>query len=531
MDQISLSKKNQFLKNNYSRLWLAINHHRTHRNKPITFNKHLYLKKIYIDKSDYIVIIKSTQCGISEYAIVYVVDFTSLGYSAFYVLPTDPIKNRFVQNRFDRSVIFTPYYQSLLREAPDINKAASSVSLKHISGGTVAFAGSNTPAPFAEFPADILIVDEYDLCDLSHVIMGEERLSHSDFRHELYISNPTITDYGIESLFKDTNQQEWENKCCNCNKYVRMDFFKNVVREIDVATYALLDTEWDESCGRDIHVICDKCNKPMDRFTDGEWIENNFSYRKSGYHIHKLFSSNASIINIVDRFNRGLSNDEIMQRVYNADFGRGYTAPGAKITSELLNNCIKDFHLPPNGNNTNVSDKLVVMGIDVGTRLHVRINEVKPDHSRIPLYIGIVNNYDDIVELHRNFNVKLGVIDAQPETRFSKKVVATLSGMFMCFYGDVKRDIIDPKYRIITVDRTSSLDAIKEMLILHTINLPKNVASIPEYYSHMQSLTRVYNEASGKYRWIGDNPDHFFHAENYALIAQRLMIMLMGRGK
>ena len=171
------------------------------------------------------------------------------------------------------------------------------------------------------------------------------------------------------------------------------------------------------------------------------------------------------------------------------------------------------------------------MGIDVGTRLHVRINEVKPDHSRIPLYIGIVNNYDDIVELHRNFNVKLGVIDAQPETRFSKKVVATLSGMFMCFYGDVKRDIIDPKYRIITVDRTSSLDAIKEMLILHTINLPKNVASIPEYYSHMQSLTRVYNEASGKYRWIGDNPDHFFHAENYALIAQRLMIMLMGRGK
>ena len=95
----------------------------------------------------------------------------------------------------------------------------------------------------------------------------------------------------------------------------------------------------------------------------------------------------------------------------------------------------------------------------------------------------------------------------------------------------VKRDIIDPRHRIITVDRTSSLDAIKEMLILRTINLPKNVASIPEYYDHMQSLTRVYNEASGEYRWVGDNPDHFFHAENYALIAQRLMIMLMGRGK
>lgn len=509
---------------------MAIKHHKTHKNQHITFNNHLYLVDIYLDDSPFKAIKKSTQCGVSEYAVIYTIDKVIDGRSVFYVLPTDPIKNRFVQNRVDRSILFTKYYQQLLGESPSQRKSAESVSLKHISKGVVAYAGSNSPAPFIEFPADDYVVDELDECDSSNIIMGEERLSHSEDKSELYIGNPTVIGIGIDDTFNSTDMKEWCIPCSNCGHHIFPDFFKHVVNEIGNNEYILLDEEWDENLSRDIFIYCDKCGKPFNRFVDGEWVKFNNSL-KSGYHISKLFSTNVTIAEIVEKFKRGLVNDEVLQRFYNGDLGLAYTAPGAKITSDLINSCKKNYNMPLYGNSEGLKDKVVVMGVDVGVKLHIRINEITQDGQIVARYIGSVNDFDDIKNLYYEFHVKCGVVDAQPETRLSKRMVASFKMMFMCYYGVVKRELVDPRYKIVTVDRTMLLDSVKEMFLYKTIQLPQNINTIPEYCDHLQALTRLYDENKETYKWVQSGPDHFFHAEAYALLAKRLFSMIISRGK
>lgn len=100
----------------------------------------------------------------------------------------------------------------------------------------------------------------------------------------------------------------------------------------------------------------------------------------------------------------------------------------------------------------------------------------------------------------------------------------------MCRYVGGKRDVFDPRSKVVTVDRTANLDAVNEAIMLGPtrFKLPGNAMSIPEFLAHMTSLTRVFdqelNRGEGGYVWAGDQPDHYFHAMGYMLLARRLVI-------
>lgn len=472
---------------------------------------------------------KSTQCGISEFLIVYTIDEALQGRSVFYVLPTDMLKNRFVRNRLDKSIILSPYYRKIVYQDDDKKKKSESMSLKDIGGGVVALAGSNTPVPFTEYPADTYIVDEKDRCNQEHLLMGEERLSHSDHKRRVDVSNPTIEGFGIHNDMQDSDYKKWWIPCSNCGEWIQPDFFTHVVQQVDAADWLVLDKDWDTNSEFDINPICDNCNRPFDRFIQGEWIDT-MNGKLSGYHISKMFSTNNTIAELVKRFEKGLVNDTAMERFWNGDLGLAYSSEGAKITESLLNKCKDNYNLPPDGIPDDIGKSdTVIMGVDVGLKLHVRIDKLLSDGNMKAVYIGAVDEYEDLKRLHQTFKVSLGVIDAQPERRLSKKVVSTMKGMFMCFYGEVKRDIIDPLYRMITVDRTSTLDLVKEAMITGQKILPMNAGSIHEYYEHMTASTRIYDEAKEKYSWVKVSNDHYHHAEAYTMVAKKLIVRLMNR--
>ncbi len=203
-------------------LFTAITYHRTHKNERIDFINYKYLKDIYLDNSDYIVIEKSTQSGLTEWLIIKAMCKAKEGRSIFYVLPTFDLRNRFVNNRINRSIEFSPYYKNLIRES---NAGISeSVSLKHIGNGSIAFVGSNSPAAFSEYPADDLIIDELDHCDQENLGMADKRLSNSTHKMIIKISNPTINDYGIDWEFKKSDKKQWFIKC-ECGQWINPDFF------------------------------------------------------------------------------------------------------------------------------------------------------------------------------------------------------------------------------------------------------------------------------------------------------------------
>jgi len=510
-----LQSRNAFLYENHPSLWVAINHHKTHKNKHLTFERHAYLRDLYLDDSDFIAVKKSVQCGVSEWLIVKALVEAKEGRSVFYVLPTIDLKNRFVQNRWDRSVLYTPYYQQLYREAGK-TKSAESVSLKHVGRGVIAYAGSNSPAPFTEFPADTYIVDEEDRCDRTTLAMGEERLSHSDRKKQFRVSNPTFPNRGIDVHYRRSDKKKWFIKCESCGEWINPDFFKNVVMKVDSLHWVTIDPDWDKNSPLDIRCYCHKCGTPFDRFAQGEWVKEDQSALISGYQISKMFSSNNTVADLVDRFVRGLGNDSIMERFYNGDLGQTYESEGAKLTVAMLDECVVDYNIPDH------SDDVCVMGIDVGKTMHVMIAKIDGERLQV-LFIGQVREEMEIIELAQRYNVKFGVIDAMPENRMSRKICANIPGMFMCFYGGEKRDTINMEDKIITTDRTYQLDTIKEMVLLQKLDLPMNAPSIEGFYLQMTVSTRIYDQDKDRYYWDeGTEPDHYFHSCGYMMLAKRL---------
>jgi hypothetical protein len=519
-----VSKYLAYLKVHYPVAWLAVAHQRNHKGEPLTFTGHEYLKGLYMDNSPYIVVRKSTQCGVTEYLIAATMARTILeGRSVFYVLPNWGLLSRFVKMRMDATIEKTAFYASIAwneqQEEKSKGRFFESMSLKRYGQGVVALIGSQSRSGFTEFPADDVIVDEEDECDQEILPMAAERLSHSKDPRWIRVGNPTFQSRGISSEYAQTDMKRWFIRCPKCGEAVNPDFFAHVVREDAPGVYVLRDENWEAGNTADIRMI-HECGGALDRFIAGEWVAEHPRIARSGYHISKLFSTNARIETIVDRFNQGLVNDTVMQRFYNAELGLPYTASGAKIDRMMLDACIEDYTMPDG------CTEPCIAGVDVGVVLHVRINQLLPDGRERAVYIGSVADLEDLHDLTRKYRIVCGVIDAMPEIRLARKVVSWRGWFKAVFHGSSKDhlDKVNGESRQISAGRTEILDSVKEKILSGKLVLPRNVASLPEYYAHMEASVRVYDEKRNTYDWVeGDAPDHLLFAEAYLQMARRLL--------
>jgi len=512
-DDKLLDKGYQYLSLEYPVLNQALFHHRTHENKPIRFQKHQYLIPVYKDKSHHQIHKKGTQSCISEYLIAFSVNKAIEGSNCLYILPTDVIKARFVQSRVNTTIQNTEYYKSLM-------KNIDSASMKAFNG-IINYVGSNSQANFAEFVASVVIVDEKDFCNQANLVMAKERQAKQQMedRYTIEVSNPTILDYGIDISYNESDKKRWFNQC-DCGHKFFIDFFKHIVRKENYE-YIVIDKDFDFESERDCNIICDKCGRPVDRFGKGEWVVEKKS-QISGYHYTQFFTSPTPIRDQLSNFNRGLSNDRELQRFYNAVLGEAYTAEGAKINRSMFE--IGDYYQLTESRNP------CIAGIDVGNILHTVIGEMLPDKKVRIIKVLELKNFQDVLDIHRQYNIICGVVDSRPEARLSRQIVATFKGWFMCDYlTESNKDVIDATRRIIKVDRTTSLDSVKEAILLKDVIFPKD---LPEYFNeHLEASTRIWQEKEnhlegGRYIWVeGNKPDHCFHSLNYLNLCKKLLLL------
>lgn len=496
--------------------YLASFRHRTHKNESIYIAPGSYLYDIYRDMSPHIAIKKATQSGISEYAYVRTFHRARIGRRVLYVFPTFELKNQNVKDRVEKSILYTPGYNSRDQVG---EKKFDNLSIKQIGRGVIAYVGSGSEVAFTSFAADDVVVDEYALCVQEHLAMAEERQSASRDKTTLYIGNPKYVGTDIDAEYDKTDRRIWHIKCPKCKKEFHPDFIEHVVRQDDDGEWIIRDKDFEPGkILRPVH----NCGAFFDRYSAGTWLAREKSNRH-GYHISKMFSTFVTLEEMVNRFSDGLTDPNVMARVYNGDFGLAYTAKGAKIDREMIIDCIDDQYTMPEK-----SKGFCVAGVDVGTFLHVRINELLPDKRVKSVFIGAVREPDDVRALCRRYNVRCLVVDAMPEKRMSRKITTFGKYFFMCNYGGQELHI-DGATKTVRIDRTESLDTVKEMLMLRSIVLPSNVMSIPEYVDHMTAATRIFNERRQAYEWTeGNSPDHFHHAENYANIARSIVFLVSG---
>ena len=302
------------------------------RGNKLDFVKHKYLEQIYKDYEGRgdgeIYYQKSAQVGLTEKLVseaLWLVD--QYNYNSIYFFPTTSTMADLVRERIDQPLRYSNYLASVASGAKLVmGKHADNIGLKRMSLGFCYFRGSNALAAITSVPGDAIFVDEVDRMNGESVPYFEKRLEHSNLRWQRWASTPTVSGFGINRLFVNSDQMHWMVKCNHCGQYQELDFFVNV--DID----------------RKI-ILCRHCKKQIIPWQlDGEWVAKFPDKPKRGYQICSLYSPMVNVAKLVEASQK-VSEYEI-QQFYNQNLGIPYEPRGGKINDDDLERCKKDYVSP-----------------------------------------------------------------------------------------------------------------------------------------------------------------------------------------
>jgi len=364
-----------------------------------------------------------------------------------------------------------------------------------------------TSTALKSVPVDRLVFDEADEMAPDMIDLALERISHSSVKEEVYLSTPTIPDYGVDRLYQQSDQRVWMIKCSKCGKETCLELeFPECLEEL-----------------RDGRVIrlCQRCRDNEIFPKDGSWIAQSPGKDMVGWRISQLNSMFVEPGKILQLF-RDPPNGNISE-VYNSKLGQAHIDAENRLTyQEVINLCGVD-PMSESGQNC-------YMGVDVGKKLHCVIG----DAGRV-VFIGEFEDWNRLSSLIKAFDVRQCVIDALPETRMSKDFAEAHEGIvFCCYYQEHQKGSYawNEKELIVAVNRTESLDASHSMLQNQHVILPRESHIVQEFARHCSNIARVLQTdpetGSTRYLYVKTGPDHFRHAFNYMCIAQKNETMFEG---
>jgi hypothetical protein len=349
----------------------------------------------------------------------------------------------------------------------------------------------------------MIVIDEKDEADPSACEMARKRLSHSDYKWELYLSNPTIPNYGIDADFQKSDQRYWFIKCGKCNHWNNpLDYFPDCMNKIN----------------GEVWLGCEKCNAKLNK-SDGDWVIKYPSNSKvaHGYQYNQLFSNYVDIKDISEDYKNALENGRL-QIFYNLTLGKAYVTAKEKLEYNMLFDlCDVEFPKEPFA-----GDEPVYMGVDQGKGIHCVFKKKKGD--KILTWFAYHNEFEELDKYMDK--ITLCIIDALPETRKAREFALRHRGkIYLNFYNANQKGIakFNEEQLIVEENRTESLDASHEAFINRLNVLPSRNKEVEEFALHCSNIAKKLEEdedtGSKRYVWIKLGDDHYRHADNYCYIA------------
>ena len=506
---------------------------------PFDFDARPFQRALYEDEHREVVIEKCAQVGVSEMMVSWVLYHVDSGNTALYLLPTDGDVSDFSSHRFGLAFDASEYLAG--RVIGHHQRGADKVTLKRIGNAFLYLRGAKVGpggrAPqLKSVPADVLVLDEYDEMDPKAEALSRKRLGASDVAQVRIASTPTYATTGIHPLYLASDQRRWHIPCPHCGER-NAPGLGHLVTEWDDLERPV---RWNTLAGRgagnadapsEIALLCQKCQRPLDRGATGEWVAAYPSRDVHGYHLSALFVAQRPLSEII----AGLTETDESKRkeTYNQALGLPYRTRGAtSLTDDVLDACRREYGMGPRKGGAFV-------GIDVGRVLHVVIRG--PDWGLRAAF----EHADFDAEL-RSRLIEYGalacVIDANPETRAARNFQASFPKGFvwLAYYiqGRASSQVAALDFERwdssglwvgnVKADRTRTLDTTRGLFAKGAkgerggATLPANARSIPDYYDHLKALERtIAKDAQGNsiavYTQTG--PDHYAHAENYCYMA------------
>lgn len=499
---------------------LAKTIHRNERNQKLTIEPGSFQWELYNEAWDQdVAIIKSTQCGITEWNIVTQLAMAEFGLAQFTVFPTEPDRNKFLSGKLEKSISYVPYYQDKIKKSE--SKITDNKYMKIYAGTNLVFVGSNSESGFTSVTADVATIEEMDTCDQKNIGMTAERLSNSEYRIQRWIGNPTHNGRGISTKHKHSDKRLWTIKH-GCSHEIHPDPFKHLLHK---ESGIPIDPDWE--WGKEPRLICDKCHRPFDRKSPGYWTPT-ATGRILGYHISKLFSTQVSMAEIVEHYQEGLADPDAMQRVYNGAFGLTYTTVGTQVTEEILNSNVDPTYKFPN---THKGPCLI--GIDPGSRIHYTIWYQNFEHERWDLVCaGWTRSEEGLHDVIAQYNVQCGAIDAGPELELVRRLKQKYNWLWSVDYAKgatstQTKEIVHLAERRISVNRTYEMDFVKSWLTRKSARLPIGIDKHDgeTFYQMLQAPIRKYDPIRDCYAWDeGSSDDHYYHTIVYFQQARKIWL-------
>jgi hypothetical protein len=464
--------------------------------RPFSFNKHEYLVTPYADDHPHMVEIKAAQMGLTTKAILrcmYAARYRGFR-GILYLFPSRTDVSEFTKGRIDP--LIEDNSDTLGRWLHDTDSA----NIKQLWNCFLYLRGMKSRTGLKSVPVDFIVFDEMDEGSPVAVDMAMERMSHSEFKEVLKLSNPTLPDYGIDKAFQETDQRFWHLKCEHCGEWTCLEeTFPDCLLEID---------------GRVIRA-CKKCQAELNP-SIGEWVAKFPGVtEKRGYSYSQLFSHYIDPGDILHQF-RTTNN---LTEFYNLKIGRAYVEATNRLTiQEVIALC---------GDEGNASSDPgpCSMGVDQGKVLHVVIGKREWQKAGKIVHLGEYEEWGQLDRLMKVFNVSRAVVDALPETRNARAFAERYRGkVFLSYYSEHQKSGYRWKEDDLTVfsNRTEALDASHVEVTDQRLILPRYCEMVQLFAEHLANTAKRLEQGedgSTRYVYVKLGPDHMRHSFSYFMMA------------
>jgi phage terminase large subunit GpA len=473
----------------------------------LDFDRFPFQRELYEEGADEkeMVVAKATQIGISAWLTRWVMYHADVrGLIALYVFPKLAQMYDFADARVKEAILGSEYLRSRVPPTSVQNKG-----LRKIGLGLVYFRGSETKTALDSVDADVLALDEYDTLTQENIPDAEKRISGSDVGLIRRVGVPSIPNWGIDRLYQESDMRRWMVKCGACRNWQDLRFPENVDLKRAV-------------------VVCSKCRKDLD-VTKGEWVPEHPDRDVRGYHIPRLVKPATNVAEIIKASKA--TNPTLKKTHFNKDLGLAYADEQGRLSDEAIAAACRAYSMAPRDGGAR-TDNLVTMGVDVASAraLNVRISEHFEGERKRALWIGRVDNYDDLADLMRRFDVNMCAIDHAPEERMSRRFANKFPGrVYLVTYAPNATQVfkVDDEMKMASVRRVEAIDATYDLIRRQLNELPGgrngHPEALPEGYKEelqgevRESETDEFGKVTVRYRKTG--PNDYTHAEVYDVVA------------
>lgn len=414
------------------------------------------------------VVVKSTQCGMSTMGIVRAFHFADFWkVRIFYTLPRQQDYLDFVSTRVE----------PMIAKSPRLSKKKGTPDSSHVKaiGSSYIFFMELTVEP-RMMPADCLIVDEVDLSDPTNMSTAQNRLDASRWKLNYFYSTPTLPNFGIHALYQTSDMRQWMVKCSQCNEWQELDWEANL---------RVVGPQHEPT---KVFYGCRKCNAELtlEHIQTGEWVAQkpNLTRESVGYHVSQMMTSRADVL-----YRHFRDPQTLLLEFYRKRLGMPYELGGGSLSREdFLISCFDepyDIELAWNGIDN------YYMGVDQGNELQVIVAKL-PRGSRRPKVVytelvPMVAGFDRVRKLIQLFHVRRCVIDGNPNRHAALSLQAEFPGrVVLADYVEGQRLLWKPTrdkdrkhIMSVTINRTAGFDNLMDKIRTGLWQLPGTPPAIP----------------------------------------------------